>query len=294
MRGLRPAHDVVNPDCLESALVEFGQPGFQQPAHGLAALRAELPLLGGNAAAERRAPRAAARAVTGPGCCGLAHVPLPYCRAILRRDVRRGSHRIPRCHGRRLRVRRIRVLHVSLRYARIRSVRIRYARPRYLRTSRRRAGRAGQLAAQGRDNSLRAGHRAAFMFPAHPGETSGIRNAGTGLFRPSLVSPAGLRLSSRSRASTFRPGITILASPGRGPCAQVLRAAKGSGLAVARQARLPATGRGPGSGSRWRAAAPGPACRGARRSRRTSDRRRAGTRHPWCASCPSAAVRRPR
>jgi len=24
MRGLRPAHDVVNPDCLESALVEFG------------------------------------------------------------------------------------------------------------------------------------------------------------------------------------------------------------------------------------------------------------------------------
>ena len=52
MRGFGPAHYVIDPDCLESALVKFGQPGLKEPADGLATLRAELAFLGGDAAAE--------------------------------------------------------------------------------------------------------------------------------------------------------------------------------------------------------------------------------------------------
>ena len=52
MRSTRPADYVVDPDPLEAAFVEFGQPCLQQLADRLAPLSAEFALLGGNAAAE--------------------------------------------------------------------------------------------------------------------------------------------------------------------------------------------------------------------------------------------------
>ena len=52
MRGPRPAYYVIDPDPLEAAFVEFGQPGLQQLADRLAPLSAEFALLSGNAAAE--------------------------------------------------------------------------------------------------------------------------------------------------------------------------------------------------------------------------------------------------
>lgn len=52
MGGLRPAYDIVHPDCLEAAFVEFGKTCRKELADGLAALSAEFALLGGNAAAE--------------------------------------------------------------------------------------------------------------------------------------------------------------------------------------------------------------------------------------------------
>src|SRR5262249_1398832 len=76
MRGPCPADDVVHPDGLEPALVELGQAGLQQPAYRLAALRAQLTVLGWPAAAERRAlrpapagpPRGAGPVLLGGGC----------------------------------------------------------------------------------------------------------------------------------------------------------------------------------------------------------------------------------
>ena len=40
MRGARPAYYVIDPDPLEAAFVEFGQPGIQQLADRLAPLSA--------------------------------------------------------------------------------------------------------------------------------------------------------------------------------------------------------------------------------------------------------------
>jgi len=52
VRGLRAAHDIIDPDRLETALVELGEARLKKPADGLAALGAQLALLGGNAAAQ--------------------------------------------------------------------------------------------------------------------------------------------------------------------------------------------------------------------------------------------------
>jgi hypothetical protein len=56
MRGLGPAHHVIDADRLEASLVELGQARLEQPAHGLAALGAEFTALGRLAAAKRRPP----------------------------------------------------------------------------------------------------------------------------------------------------------------------------------------------------------------------------------------------
>src|SRR5215831_12790760 len=85
MRGPGPADDVIYPDGLEPALVELGQTGLQQPAHRLAALCAQLTVLGWPASAERRALRPAAAApAPGGGCClagGWLPLRLPRCGA---------------------------------------------------------------------------------------------------------------------------------------------------------------------------------------------------------------------
>jgi len=75
VRDAGPAHHVVHADAVEAAVLELDHAGFEQPADGLPALRAQLAVLRGGAAAERRlagcffggrpAPRDAALA--GPG-----------------------------------------------------------------------------------------------------------------------------------------------------------------------------------------------------------------------------------
>jgi hypothetical protein len=63
MRCLRAPHDVVDANGLESSLVELGQPGLEQLAHGLPPLGAQLASLRGSPAAKGRPPaiRAAVR-----------------------------------------------------------------------------------------------------------------------------------------------------------------------------------------------------------------------------------------
>ncbi len=56
MGDLRTAHDVIDPDGLETALVELGEAGLQQVAQRLTALCPQFPVLG-RPAAERRAAR---------------------------------------------------------------------------------------------------------------------------------------------------------------------------------------------------------------------------------------------
>ena len=60
MRGLGPPHHVVDAHPLESPLVELGEACFQEPLHGLAALRAQFAVLGGDAATQRGPPGPAA------------------------------------------------------------------------------------------------------------------------------------------------------------------------------------------------------------------------------------------
>ena len=72
MRGPGPADDVIHPDGLETVFVELGQAGLQQPAHRLAALCAQLTVLGRPAAAERRTlPPACGGPVPGSRHCFL-------------------------------------------------------------------------------------------------------------------------------------------------------------------------------------------------------------------------------
>ena len=56
VRDPRPAHHVVDADPVEAALLELDRARLEQLAHGLPALRAQLAVLGGRAAAERRPP----------------------------------------------------------------------------------------------------------------------------------------------------------------------------------------------------------------------------------------------
>jgi len=50
VRDLRAAHDVVDPDGLETSLVELGKARFQQVAQRLPALRPQFSVLGRPAA----------------------------------------------------------------------------------------------------------------------------------------------------------------------------------------------------------------------------------------------------
>jgi hypothetical protein len=53
VRSLRAADHVIDAHRVQSLRAEFGEPGLQQPAHGLAALGAQHALLRGHATAQR-------------------------------------------------------------------------------------------------------------------------------------------------------------------------------------------------------------------------------------------------
>ena len=76
-----PAHHVVHADAVEAAVLELDHARLEQPADGLPALRAQLAVLGGGPAAQRRPgglfprrpPGPAGRGAGGAAACLLVH-----------------------------------------------------------------------------------------------------------------------------------------------------------------------------------------------------------------------------
>ena len=66
VRDARPAYHVVDADAVEAALLELDHPGFEQLTDGLPALGAQLTVLRGGAAAERRSSELLPRWPPGP------------------------------------------------------------------------------------------------------------------------------------------------------------------------------------------------------------------------------------